>query len=89
MALLEAMSCGVCPVATDTGDNARVIGDTGRIVPVRDAAALAGAWEGLISLGEEKIKMLGAAARARAAAQYSLSASVSAYEALYRELIGY
>jgi glycosyltransferase involved in cell wall biosynthesis len=89
MVLLEAMSCGVCSVATDTGDIARVIGDTGRVMPVRDPAALAGAWEELIREGEEKIRSLGAAARARAAAQYTLSACASAHDALYRELIGY
>lgn len=40
----EAMACGVRCVVTDTGDSARVVGETGLVVPKGDAAALAEGW---------------------------------------------
>lgn len=87
MVLLEAMSCGVPCVTTDVGDAGRLVGDTGRVVSVRDPGALAGAWTDLILMGEERRNSLGVAARARIVEQHTLSASASAYAALYRESV--
>lgn len=42
-AVAEAMASGVPVIATDVGDTASVIGDTGRVIPPRDPAALASA----------------------------------------------
>lgn len=43
--VLEAMSQGVVPVATDTGDTARIIGADGWVVPVGDVQAMSLALE--------------------------------------------
>lgn len=83
----EAMSCGVPCVVTDVGDAAALVGDTGRIVPPGDAAALADAWAEAASLGERQRRALGAAARQRIAVAFSLPAMVSRYERLYQELV--
>ena len=41
--LIEAMSCGVPVIGSDSGEIPNVIGDAGLIVPEGDAGALAGA----------------------------------------------
>jgi len=82
----EAMACGVPCVATDTGDAAEIVGETGIIVPPGRPAALADAWDRLIAQGPEGRGALGMAARARIVSRYGLAAIVSRYEALYAEI---
>jgi glycosyltransferase involved in cell wall biosynthesis len=83
----EAMACGVPCVATDVGDAARIIGDTGRIVAPRDAPALAAAVLELLAPSATERAAFGAAARSRIVAEFSLPAVAARYAALYDELI--
>lgn len=82
----EAMACGVPCVVTDIGDSARIVGDTGRVVPAKHPEALAKAWDELIRLGPDHRRELGLAARRRIQEHYSLPAIVAQYEKLYEEL---
>ncbi len=82
----EAMACCVPCVATDVGDAALIVGDTGRTVPRNNPEALARAWEELLSLPEEERRALGRAARARICEHFDMNAVAERYAALYREL---
>ena len=84
--LAEAMCCGVACVATNVGDSAEIVGDTGVIVPPRDPVALAAGWEKLATLARDARRQLGAAARARIVERFDLAAITARYEALYEEL---
>ncbi|MCC6313921.1 MAG: glycosyltransferase, partial [Thermomicrobiales bacterium] len=86
LAIAEAMACGVPGVVTDVGDSARLVGDAGRVVPPRDAAALAGAWLDVLALPPAAGAALGARARDRIAAHYALPDTVRRYEALYERV---
>ena len=82
-AISEAMSCGVPCVATAVGDVPRIIGDTGFVVPVGDAAALANAWARLLALPGGERAALGERARLRVIEHFSLERIATQYSALY------
>lgn len=84
--LCEAMACGVPCVATDAGDATLILGETGRVVARRDAAALFSAWLDLLSLNSEARSILGHAARDRVARHYNQRTSTERYARLYRQL---
>ncbi|HEY0996782.1 MAG TPA: glycosyltransferase [Gemmatimonadaceae bacterium] len=67
----EAMACGVPCVATDCGDAALVMGDTGAVVPIGDAAAMADAIVRVIGSPVPERRALGDRARARVATQFT------------------
>jgi len=79
----EAMSSGVPCVVTEVSDLPEIVGTTGRMVPPRNARALARAIESLLAIGPERRRELGAAGRARIIERYSLDASVMLYESAY------
>jgi glycosyltransferase involved in cell wall biosynthesis len=84
VSLLEAMSTGLCPVVTNVGGNAAVLGPdlAHRLVPSQDPAAIAEGWR--VALEQEDARRAdGSRARARVEAEFSLAMMVRSYEALY------
>lgn len=84
----EAMACGVPCVATDVGDSAYILGETGRTIAPGDAAALAAAWRQLVELGPQGRRALGRQALERVRANFSLPVIAARYDALYRSIAG-
>lgn len=83
----ESMACGVPCVVTDAGDCAWVIGDTGRVVSVGNAEALADGWLELIRRGSGYRQEQGQKARQRVLDCFSLGVIAAQYEALYSEVL--
>lgn len=79
----EAMACGVPCVATDVGDCAYIIGDTGRVVPVGDMDAFGVTTEMLLRLPREQREVLGTRARQRIASMFGIGSVVLRYEKTY------
>ena len=84
----ESMASGVPCIATDVGDNARIIGSTGEIVPPGDVGELAEAVERMLAMKEEQRVALGQAARRRIESEYSIGWTVARYTDLYKQLLG-
>jgi glycosyltransferase involved in cell wall biosynthesis len=82
--LVEAMACGVPCVATDCGDAALLLGADGVVVPPREPAALAAAWERVTTLGPAGRRQLGEQARQRMVSGYDIAVIGARYDALYR-----
>lgn len=80
----EAMAAQVPVVATDVGDAARLVGNTGWIVPPEQPEPLACAIADALSDGVV-LRARGVAARQRVAEEFSLQRCVDAYAELYAD----
>lgn len=74
-------------MATDAGDAALILGDSGHVVPREDMAALAGAWRELLDLPASERAVLGLAARERIVRHFDLERIADRYAALYRDMM--
>lgn len=82
----EAMACGVPCVATDAGDSAHLIGDTGRIVPVGDPDALSRSVVEMLQLDPSERLDHATRARKRILDHFSMDRIAADYERTYREV---
>ncbi len=82
--LLEAMACGAAIVATRVPGSSALDG-AGKLVPVEDPSALAGAVDALLADPEQR-SLLGAAARQRVVEHYPIQRSVEGTISLWRRL---
>jgi glycosyltransferase involved in cell wall biosynthesis len=85
--LIEAMACRVPCVSTNVGESANIVGDTGKIIPIRDPHSLAKAIIKLLIMPADDRAALGFAARERVNNFYNLDVMVKKYESLYAYLI--
>ena len=85
---LEAMACGTAVLAFDAdGVNEEIIeGQTGFMVPAGDAAELARVASDLLR-DRARLAVVGAAARKRVEALWSLEVFLDRHERLYREIL--
>lgn len=88
LTVLEAMASGLPVVATDVGGVGEVVvpGVTGALVPPSNAPALAGALGRYVESGDLRAQH-GRAGRERVQARFDASTMVSAYVALYDQLL--
>jgi glycosyltransferase involved in cell wall biosynthesis len=87
LSLVEMMACGLPCAATDAGDSARIIADTGQVVPPANPTALAGALTALLQLAPDARQALGGRARQRAEQHYSIEHMARAYADLYAAVL--
>ncbi|WP_156455427.1 glycosyltransferase [Sphingomonas sp. CCH5-D11] len=83
----EAMACGVPCVATDIGDSAFVLGDTGLAVPPRSPEALSEAINRMCDGGEAELAERGGAARRRIEEHFELGEITRQYRRLYQSIL--
>lgn len=83
----EAMAAGAPCVVTDVGDSALIVGNTGFSVPRRKPAALADALRQMLDMPTADFEDLRVRARDRIVSEFSLQKSITAYEALYEDIV--
>lgn len=83
-AIGEAMACAVPCVATDVGDSALLLGNTGWIVPAEDPSALASAIGQALSEPTAQRTTRGALARKRIVEMFNINRIAERYSQLYQ-----
>lgn len=90
MALVEAMACGLPPIATRiAGVTDTIVGEstTGILAPPDDSVALASALRRLLTDPQHAVS-IGAAARERVEQRFGLAPSVDRWTTMYRSVLG-
>jgi glycosyltransferase involved in cell wall biosynthesis len=88
MVLGEAMSCGVPCVASNVGDTALIVADTGFTFPVGDDASAANAIANLLNMSRRERTRMGNAARNRIVNHFDIRLIASQYAAIYFKIAG-
>jgi glycosyltransferase involved in cell wall biosynthesis len=83
----EAMACGVPCVVTDVGDSKLIVGETGKVVPPEDPAALASACLESLVLPASQRRAIGSEARKRIEENFSAEKMVASMQAIFEDLI--
>lgn len=86
-ALAEAMASGLPCVATDVGDAAEIVGDTGRVVPPGSDQALAQAMQVLLDMPAGERLRLGQAARLRVQENFTLARMAAGFHRAWDKAI--
>lgn len=86
LALGEAMAMGLPSVVTDVGDAARMVGDTGMVVPKEDPDSLARGLACLLAMTQEDRHRLGRKARARIQAEFTMEHVRRKFESIYQQI---
>lgn len=86
LSLLEAMACGVAPIATDVGSDGEAVRGVGMVIDPRELPGqLRLALQTLLDFADFRSE-LGARARQRAVERYSLTGNLDRLLAIYRDL---
>jgi glycosyltransferase involved in cell wall biosynthesis len=85
----ESLACAVPCVATDVGDSSRVLGPGGMIVPPGNPAALAEAWERIISLSQQQQQHTGEKGREHIIDNFGIQEMVHATEKVFLSVASY
>jgi glycosyltransferase involved in cell wall biosynthesis len=83
----EAMAMGLPCVATDVGDVAVLMADTGVLVPTANPDALARGVAGLIELGRDYGVQMGQRGRARIHAMFTMACARKRFETIYDNVL--
>lgn len=83
----EAMAMGLPCVATDVGDVAVLMADTGVLVPKANPEALASGVAGLVAQGSRHREQLGQRARARIHSMFTIDSVRRRFEGIYEDVI--
>jgi glycosyltransferase involved in cell wall biosynthesis len=83
-ALMEAMACGCCPIASGVGGNPELVddGENGRLFEVDDVAQLTGQMEELLA-DPARRQRLAAAASAKISARFTYAQAASTMQQIY------
>ncbi|BCS34695.1 glycosyl transferase [Luteitalea sp. TBR-22] len=86
-AVAEAMATGLPVVVTDVGDSAALVAEPTLVVPPAQPGALASTLAGITALPADARQALGARARARVVAHYSIASAAARYAETYRDAV--
>jgi glycosyltransferase involved in cell wall biosynthesis len=84
----EAMATGLPCITSDVSECAEIVGNSGLVVPARDAAALAAAMERFIGMDRQEREAMAVLARQRVLENFEMGEIVARYAAFYDRVAG-